>query len=493
MRPDWRRISVLGLVLYILTVGIGQLAMGTIPAFTGLVIVYAILWATAVWAHGGVLTLLGACTALFGAQHVLVSQIAKVFLGQRPDIPLYHPVETMAINAVAMAGLLAAAMVLRLPFFMKAKSILQPEMRLDQLRVMTLVFTVLMAVRYIGAAGIGGPLRFLIQFDFLTPLAVACATAYTVLESKGKRLLSPWVIISAGLPLVSGIVFSQRKEAAYAFVILVLTAALFGFRFRTVHILAVGAVLAFFQIIIFPYALYARSEITGRTFGSNFSQATDMFMEVLQNPRKFQERAKDPPPPSNYAKQRLYYYGEASPTLDRLSLITTVDILVHSAKNEGHTGWKTISRGFEMVVPRALNPDKNPIGTSNWLARRGTGLVGPTDFKTAITMGFVSEAFVAFGWTGVILIPFITCLAFFTVFRIAVHPAMKNNLWSCAFAISLPWVFSEGTLQQQVIQVIQNGPLIAVTGAIIVIFANTMVTKKNLNSETAAQARMDRA
>lgn len=472
----------LWVVLFVL-IAVGQVYLQTDATFILLVLVFNLLWIAGVYALGGFITVTGASLGLFGIQHILYSQIAKILTWSRPDISLLEPTETMLVYVIGMAGVTAAAFFVRSKPISKLKPILVEEVRVDRLKMLAIGFTVLMVIRYVGYAQFGRVLAVLSNFDFFTPVAVAASTAYVVISSNKKRCLGALTIIGMAIPLLSAIAFSQRKEASFAVIIFVITAYAYGFKFRLKHYLTGIFVLYAFQFVLFPYALYARSKLNGHDFMSNIGQAWEILQDVVVNPKKYQEKAKEPPPISDYEATRLFYYGQPDPTSDRFTVLITTDALVRATDHIGPIGWQTIEAGLWMVVPRAFNPNKTQVGTSNFIAQRAPGVVGETDFKTSITLGFFSECYVAFKWAGIIFIPFIVGVIFFGIYKIGFRDHLRNNFWACSLIITLPWTFSEGTIQQLCLRVFQDAPLIVATGLVFGIAANSMSRTKNLQNE----------
>lgn len=470
-------------VLLFLAIFALHIVSGTDAGFAALVLSFNLMGMAAVYAVGGLGTVLGASVGLLAFQHITFSTAMKAIFGQRPDTPLLEPMATLWVYNIGMAGVLLAALITLLPPIRNIRPILVAEIRPDRLRVLAVMLTAFMVLRYVGFAQFGAILGVLSNFEFLTPMAVAASTAYVVVSSDKKRCIGLLTVINLVIPLMSGIAFGQRKEASYAVVIFAVTAIVYGFRPRVHHWLVGLVVIYAFQFILFPYALYARSQLSGRDFLSNAGQSWDILTDVVANPGKYQEKAKAPPPISDYDSRRMFYFGQPDPTLDRFSVLITTDALIRSTEEIGTTGWQTISQGLRMVIPRAFNPDKTQVGTSNWIAHRARGIVGPTDFRTSITLGYFVEAYVAFRWMGVIFVPFIASLIFFLVYRLAVDVRLKNNFWAAALFVTLPWTFSEGTIQQNSIMTLQMGPLAAATGLIFLIMANTLCRRRNLQSE----------
>ncbi len=453
----------------------GQLLIGTDPYFTLLVVGFTILWLMAVKLCGGIKTLTGLAVGYMGFQHLVCSQFAKLIFGQRPDTPLLQPILTMEVYFVGMLATFLACYIAQLSCFTKLRPILPNEITADRLRVIAYLSVGLMILRYMGSPQLGvGGIRFLMNFDFITPMAAASVTAYQMLKTEGRKFLHPLSGFCVGVPFLIAIIGFQRKEAIYSIVIILAVAIAYGFKFKAIHFLFGIGLLYFFQFIFFPFALYYRGQVkrTG-DIARNLTMAWEALGDVIANPMEYQKEEKYRP--TSYDATRLLYYDQRpSPTLDRLTTIVITDALVHVGKMEGTYGWKTISYGFDMVVPRIFNEDKPILGTSNMIARMAPGMVGPNDHGTQITMGYFAEGYLSFKMAGVFGLSFVTMLSFLLLSRVMFGDVLRNNLWVCAWIVTVPWTVSESPVQLIIIMVLQAMPLFTALGLLFLILANSL-------------------
>lgn len=472
-----------GVALFCLAAG--QLLIGTAPYFTFLVILFSIIWIACIKLVGGVKTLTGAAIGYMGFQHVVCAQFAKLILGQRPDTPLLEPILTMEIYFVGIVATLLACLIANLACFRRLSPMLPTELTADKLRVLAYLSVLLMVVRYMGSPQVGlGGIRFLMNFDFITPMAAALVTAYQVVETKGKKFLHPLSYVCLGVPFMVSMIGFQRKEAVLSFVIILAVAIAYGYKFRAVHFLAGIGLLYFFQFIFFPFALYYRSSVKKTAdIGQNFSRAWDAMSEVIANPMAYQD--EDNFKPTTYDATRLLYYNQRpSPTLDRMTTIIITDALAHVAEVKGTYGWKTIAEGFDMVVPSIFNRDKKILGTSNWIAQQAPGMVAPTDQGTQITMGYFAEAYLSFKFLGVFCVSFVLMLVFLILSRWMMGDQLKANLWTCSWIVTVPWTISESPVQGNIILIFQAMPLFVALGLLFLMLANSMSRSPDPDRDT---------
>jgi hypothetical protein len=224
-----------------------------------------------------------------------------------------------------------------------------------------------------------------------------------------------------------------------------------------------AAFAVFAVVVLFPFAQL------GKGVRSEFAQENfDRILELISDQFSSIGSIKDASS-SVYAitadNYRFLYYGRPTGYLDRVSLIEEVDELVNVTLQEGTLGWETITRGFEMVLPRFIYPQKPIYNTANILGRRA-GYLAPEDYTTQVSFGFIAESFAAFSWIGVILIPFVLMMGFFVVYKGMVG-SIEENIWAIALFGILQHSFVEATIASMILQITQ-GALILVASYVVV-------------------------
>ena len=154
-----------------------------------------------------------------------------------------------------------------------------------------------------------------------------------------------------------------------------------------------------YTTFIYPYSQYGRyvvkdySSVTERAIAmSNFLSKMvydQEYFNIINNSiDKYESNKKDEkylPIPSSFS---------------RLAMVSEADRLIAASTNSEQTGWKTISWGFNMVLPRFLNSDKPIFAANNYLAHL-VGELGARDFTTQVSYGFMANFYNAFGLIGV--------------------------------------------------------------------------------------------
>lgn len=500
-RERWTHFWILAYLFASVTLFFGQILTGTGVAFAAMVLLFHLLTGLTIRVLGGVWNLFGLSVGVLALQHVTVSQIAKVIFVQPADLPLQHPLPTMLMYSLGMSGILTGALLYRFLNVDKAAPLLKSEEDPRRLMVLSLLFTGLSVVRffllqrfgvYEGAGGgvyIGGWVGPLRQFTFITVLAVAYGTASVIISSKGRRCVGPVNFVAIVVPVLAGILGAVRADTAGVFVTFVLTCLAFQFRFRFVHYAVAALAAYFFQFIMFPYALYARNEGEVRIggFEERISKAASTLGDVIANPGKYKDIEKAKEELERYEFQRMRYYGRRLPTLDRYSMINVNDEVIEATQLRGTTGWQTTVAGFEMLIPRFLNQKKEAFGTSNWIARRGKGLVGADDTYTQITLGFFCDSYMSFKWAGVYFFAVAISFAYLAVYHLVLGGQLHRNVYSVSLAFIITWIFSEGTIQAQILNIVQY-PLFLVMVTLPMVFITSSLTKRTRQATNIYEA-----
>ncbi len=461
-RRNWRPLYWLGVSLLLLVL---QLLCGTSPLFAVLVFTFSLFTYLTIKSLGGLDTLTGMLIAYLAAQHVLISQVAKVCFWQSADERLMHPIDTIGAYTVAMAAMWLAALASNGTGVGRRRALFTADLDTRHLYWLALVTTVLAVAQrtlifgisggggYV-AGGILGPINTLV---FLPDLAIACGTACLIRSSHGRRSIGPVngsIIIALSF---IGVLGTTRVAIFGPFVTYLLTCVAFRFRFRVSHFVFFGLLLLVAQRLLFPLALMGRSIAHNSKVGllANWGASFNLLVEAIEDPSLIPD-AQD-----KESRQRhvFHYYDNDKEVqeLGRYSLIVTTDAIIGAAQTQGTLGMKTIEPGFLELVPRFILPDKPFANAGNLLAHRVPGMVNKDDVTTGITLGFIPDAFSSFGWAGVAVIPFLVGFGFFTFYRFIITDKLWNNVWVLALALHLCWSFSEQAIEGQIGAVL-SGP-----------------------------------
>jgi len=399
---------------------------------------------------GGLRTTAGFCLAIVALQVFVLAEIAKVFYGEPGESRLEVPIETMGVLALSMISISAGALAC-VPI--KPKRVLFPPTINPELLRIVAMLAFLMGLGSMmggqlageteeGAIRLGGVAGLLRRFSSCIPLAVIAGTAYTLLVSDGRRLISRYNAV----PLVSqcalGVFYSSKQGMFEPVFCLVLTAIAFGYSWRRSQI-ALGVVailLAFF--VVFPFGQVARSHTRGLNFADTLKKNVDYFSENLRNPRYFLDQY-DEYRQGLDAESELLYFEKPSGVLERISLIKPADALIHATLKKGESGWKTIRSGLMDLLPRVILP-RRWVNVPNELGYRA-GYLDEENTGTCISFGLAADAFSSFGWLGVAVIPFLLAILIIVVTRLLTRP-IPCNVWGIFFFVTYEHMVAEAPI-----------------------------------------------
>lgn len=454
-----------------------QFLSGTDPLFITFIGIFVLLTGMTIHALGGIHTLPGVCVAVLAAQHIIISQIGKILFWQPAQSNLHVPIITAAAYALAMFSMLAGAYAARCFGYGRGKPLLRVPLQTNKLfwfSVLCILFSLTrkVIIVYFGGdtvdinvGGILGPLR---TMTFLDSLAIASSTAYVINKSNRKVCFGWLNAIPIAMTVVFGIVGAGRTDMATGIVTLLVTCWVMDFPLRFKHFATLTLLGVIAQFILFPYALYARNFVRTGDFGRNMSLAMGMVIDSLNNPAQYQEQSK------KIWRQRYLYYGQPVPTLDRYSLIISADAIIEAAQKRGTTEMEMITPGFAMLLPRFILPDKPVFSTSNALAHRADSMVLDSDFTTQITLGFVCDAFTAFDWMGVLIIPFLLIFMLSLIYSKVMGAYIKGNVLAAAVLFITSWNFSGYPISSNILIIMQTPMVLVFTFSIILYLTNEL-------------------
>ena len=474
LKRNWKPLYWLGagLLLFVL-----QLLDGTAPPFAALVFLFAVLTYFTVKTLGGVDTFSGILVTYLAAQHILISQVAKVCFWQPADGRLTSPFVTIGAYTAAMGALWLAAVVSNWTGVGRRRALFTPTTDVRYLYWLAIASSVLaiaqravlMGVGGGGAAVTGGILGPINTLVFLPDLAIASGTAYMIRSSQGRRTFGP---LNGAIVVVMsfiGVLGTTRVAILGPIITYLLTCVAFRFRFRVSHLVAIGVFLLITQRLLFPLALMGRSIAHNSKVGlmENWGASFNLLVSAVEDP-SFVPKAE-----AREEKQRHFflYYGRELPELDRYSMIIWADASITATLTHGTLGMTTIEPGFEVLVPRFIQPDKPFLNAGNLLAHRIPGWIPKSDVTTGISLGFIADCFSSFSWAGVAVIPFLIGLGIFNLYRFIITAKVWYNVWAVSLVLHSCWSFSEATIDSQIITIFENVLVTAVVFWLIHKFA----------------------
>jgi hypothetical protein len=167
---------------------------------------------------------------------------------------------------------------------------------------------------------------------------------------------------------------------------------IYGFKSPKIWVSAICGGMIYLTLL-YPYAQYAR---TTDLRNVNLIDAIDIAIDLSY--RTFTDSSfRDEIDDNSNSYQFITYAPDAMKGFSRLMFIGEADYLISQTfYKQEFTGFKTITHGFEMIVPHFLYPDKPQHGAGAFLGYYA-GQLGDADYSTQVSYGFFANLYNAFG------------------------------------------------------------------------------------------------
>ncbi|MBI1840572.1 MAG: hypothetical protein HYR88_06930 [Verrucomicrobia bacterium] len=458
--PVPKRIPPHGLFAFAALLLLGQLATGTSLLFAELVFLFVVLSGLAVNIAGGMRSLQGFCVSMMALKLVVISQVTKALFGEAAEDQLETPVRTMLALLLGLISVTAGMGLARV--FHSRRPLFQPDISPEALRMSFWATFVIGFGSFLGvmatgveegALMVGGVPGLLRQLSFCLGLSIVFSTAYVLVTSKGRRLIGWFNALPGGLYFIMGVMSASKQGMSEPLLLVVFTAIGFGFRFSAKHWLAGGAFAAFCVAVLFPFGQVARNYTRGYGFWETL-EVTAAFAQrhlgTLDGYRDMMQQDQE----GLDSTTLTHYYRHSIPLLERVSLVKVADMLVAATMREGGSGWETITHGFKMAAPRFFYPQKPAVNTGTFLGKKA-GVISDDDWGTQVSFGFIADAYSAFEWWGVLLIPGLIAGSFSLLFSHLVGE-VRGNPWCIYLYAEYQHFFAEQTIAAMTLTVIRR-------------------------------------
>lgn len=399
-------LTIVGAVLFLVA---GELASGTALPFVAIMAVAMVIIGVTYNMLGGLGTIGGVLFAVFALNTLVVSQFAKVFMFEAADLNLRSPVLTIAVYAVYFLSLMVGVFLfgwirLNLP------RPLEPTTATHSGFIYALSLIIGLAARiYMTNLALTHPESsgstehgLARAFALLLPLSLVIAVDARIRKTEGEHCFG-WSAFWPALAIeFLGFVAASRTGYLMPPVLVAVTCYFRGFRFRTRHYIAVGAMVAVLFLFVSPWFLWSRGFRRQRNL---WQQIVTMSRLVAAAPTYWPEvRVAVQNGAENAAGRGEEYFTRAGAvTLDRLVLIPEDDAVI-SACAHYHWGFATIKIDAENSVPHFIEP-KKPDRDGTWFRASVGGLQSSYNPGSFITTSIIADAWGGFGWPGVIVVP----------------------------------------------------------------------------------------
>jgi hypothetical protein len=409
--PFPTRLNMSYVLIGLLLVLFAQLLNGTDPLFAFLDCVALLFTALAFNVLGGLSSVSGAFVVFLAFSTYATLVFVKVFNFEPTNKNFHDPITTIVATTIAWFGLLVSAWLSR-KFIGRRPLVRFSPRDLENLGntaggliVLGLLSQFLIStygVNDTGSVSNGSFWAALNQMNSFIALAIVLGTYYTIHMSKGEKSMG-WVAIVA-LIYSSSIGFAAAsKQGMYAplFSYFLVCAGL-RYRFRAMQVLLIVLWLAFAIGFLFPWAQYARAFTRQPTLGKTLTTTYKMVI----NPDTYSDMYRwyqDSKVLNEDVNQVQLCYDHPQGLIDRESLVCADDALIDLTLHTSAVGPEYLLKGFAMVVPHFMWPNRPSIFLGN-VYGRDTGIVGEGDETTQAAFAPVGDAFREFGWSGVVVV-----------------------------------------------------------------------------------------
>lgn len=450
----------------------GQLALGTDPAFAGLSLMIFLATPRVFLAYWKIESLGAFIFLATYAKLFLVSQWIKLLLLQAADSNLQAPLDTVA---VLLLGLLAFWMVaLALPFLLRKRDCLIPPpqdpvgMKIVALGAVALTVGAILARHDLGFNRVGeadyqeGHGYALILFlDSLMPLAVAALTARAATLSGGRRFVDAWVLAALAASFLQGVWENQRTVMMAGAVCFAVTYVMYGGRVRGVHVVGIVLTAIIMQSFLFPLIEIQRGFSRNLTAMEYLSETVEVAGKLLDSRSRAGYDSELEETYQSWAGR--LYYGAPTGFLDRFTP-NQLDEAVAYTDMAGVFGGGYLPAQLSYAIPNLV---LIPLGYER--ATRGidmldmalSGRIGDSNF------GVLAEIYADIG-----MIPFFpVCVIVLAAYISLVHlvfGGIRRNYYAAFGFSALYFVFADSDLSNVISLIFGQGVLYLILMMVLV-------------------------
>jgi hypothetical protein len=390
---------------------IGELALGASLYYTAMMAIAMLSIGITYNLLDGVATFGGMLFTIFALCTLVISQFAKVLLFESPEKHLEAPLLTISVYAVfflsAMVGVLLFGKVrLRLPKPIESLTGSQGTLLYTIAVVVGLTGTILFEF-YNGAYSSQGEFTrgrtAGLAFAPLLLFALVIAVDTRIKETDGQHSFSLTVLIPLLAMILFGFFDTSRGSMLKPVVVYFIACHLRGYRFKWRHYMTFGLGIVAFFYFIGPLALYTRSFISNQPLKQRIYWAVHI-LATHHDPTELRNASDQATTEGSGLEQ--YYDRPGTNQLSRLSLIRADSDLISACSNGYHYGFEAIKIGIVQNIPSFLYKNKPRDSTAADFLGRISGVSGDSEGITQPTLSAVADSYGAFGWIGVILVPF---------------------------------------------------------------------------------------
>lgn len=408
------------LVVAVLMVSVGELALGTKPIFVAFMAGSLICIGITYNLLGGVSTISGIAFAGFGLCTIVISQFAKVILGETADGTLEAPDLTIKVYFAFFLCVLIGTFVyrrvrVRLPKPLEPSTAAQEDLQYAISMPVGLlantVFEFYEAKATIGeqvneAHGLGLAFSALLLFSIVTATQARIRNSGGA-HSFGIKVLIPWLAT-----MFFGFVETSRGHILTPSVVYALTCYFSGYRFKRKHYLAAVVGLILFVTVISPFEIYSRDSVRSQDFQGRIYEALNL---VVNRPSWAVIAEASAGGAESFSREE-YFERPGTFVLSRVSAIRADSNMISACSAGYHYGFAALKIDILHNVPHFLYKDKPEQDSAAFTGRvTGTNADWVENRESMITA--ISDSFGAFGWLGVVIVGTFAFPACFIVYE----------------------------------------------------------------------------
>ncbi|MBM4303309.1 MAG: hypothetical protein FJ112_03160 [Deltaproteobacteria bacterium] len=442
-------ISWVSLGVYSFAVFLAQIIQGTSVAFASNILMFHLLCGMAFNFSGGGTTVFGWLIGLLSLRQVIISQWFKMFSWQPADQGLSSPEVTSQVYVLGMGMIVLVTLVdryfrfERYPIVKEDSFYFSPRL-VEWLFVGSLILNFYTSKRDSFSLILAPLLNALSYLGGLGILALIAELNRTAWETKGKKLFNIRSVVILSVLFALG-VLGTSKQGMFEPLFAVLVVAIFQKIKIGIKSIATIAFIGLLMVFVFTplsddgrnyikrdQTLGVKVESLGNYLKENFSS----FEGYSQYLRRLREQTIQ-----RYSGESLYT-SESTLLIERFSLISAADKLIHYYNNNEKEGYSFFWSQI-YLLPRSL--------TGKWLfldtvkgsvMARKIGMISDDDDVTGISFGSFAEAFAIDGFWGVVWIVFIVFLSI-RIGLSLIDVRGPNRFWSMWLILALHHNISE--------------------------------------------------
>jgi hypothetical protein len=427
---------------------VGELILGTNPAFVAMMAVTLFSVAITYNLLGGLGTFSGLLYSMFAFRTIVFSQITKVLLLEAADKNLEAPQLTIAVYMVfffsVMIGVFAIGPLrIKLPRPIELTS----ESQKDTLYILSFVLGMLGDIAFQVSLGGGdanqGVKSIGLAFSGLLLFSLVLAVDQRVKSSKGQHSLGPKVLLPAIFLVVFGHFDTSRSAIMTPGIAYFATCYFRGYQFKRRHYLGAALGFAAFFLVISPFELYFRGVLADKSLEDKIYLSTHI---QETTPNWDIVKAATALGAAEGATRESYYSRPGTEVLSRFSLIRADSNMINACANGFHYGWTSIKNDLLYSAPSMMVKNK-PTDSSSAYTGRVTGLNSDNSDNSLIVLSSIGDSFGSFGWMGVVLFP---VLVFPILFLIVDNIFDIRQPWGTVAAGMFLGKFAEATAGTQI-------------------------------------------